>query len=242
MSQLPNAPLVEVIFETRWPVKTQEELNKCLYLHGDLYAVIKDFYPKRELLIPSAVPMEAYNGKPAHRFRAEDNYPLVQVGPGILTVNTIDEKYDWEKYRDWVLEANQNFLNVYDTSSFKKLDLSLRYIDFLPFEFEKENVFEFLEKKLHISLQQGFFQDQKGSSPDLNLGFHFNTDFGLFHVSINRGIIKNEVGILLEYHIQHSCKPDINELKGWLSGAYQLCSDTFKKMTAGDLYEAFNQQ
>ncbi len=42
MSKLPNAPLVEVIFELRWKVDKNDELVKCQYLHGDLFAKVKE--------------------------------------------------------------------------------------------------------------------------------------------------------------------------------------------------------
>ncbi|MBV6460184.1 MAG: hypothetical protein HJHJAOHD_00286 [Flavobacteriales bacterium] len=101
MSKLPNAPLVEVIFELRWKVTDKEELTKCQYLHGDLYASIKDIYNFREALVAPEVPMELYLNIPAHRFRvAQNNYPLVQVGPGLLTLNTIDSKYNWEEFEE----------------------------------------------------------------------------------------------------------------------------------------------
>jgi len=44
MSKLPNAPLIEVIFEPRWKVTDKEKLSKCQYLHGDLLSSIKDVY------------------------------------------------------------------------------------------------------------------------------------------------------------------------------------------------------
>ena len=37
--------------------------------------------------------------KEAYRFRAAENgYPIYQLGPGFLSVHTIDEKYEWDKY------------------------------------------------------------------------------------------------------------------------------------------------
>jgi len=99
MSKLPNAPLIEVIFELRWEIKQKSDLTKYQYLIGDLYSSIKGDFPIRESLAPPEIPTEILINNPAHRFRSDKNqYPLVQVGPGLLTLNTTDENYFWNDF------------------------------------------------------------------------------------------------------------------------------------------------
>ncbi len=80
MSKLPNAPLIEVIYELRWDVKDEQDLGKFQYLHGDLYAAKKIEYPLREILISVDVPVGLLINNPVYRFRSKENYPLFQLG------------------------------------------------------------------------------------------------------------------------------------------------------------------
>lgn len=242
MSKLPNAPLLEVIFELKWSVESQEELNKCQYLHGDIYAKIREKYPYRELLVPAIVPIEAYRHQPAHRFRvARNDYPLVQVGPGILTINTTDEKYEWKEYKQWVLEAVHNLIEVYPFSVNIPLSLSLRYFDFLPFNFREQDVYKFLSENLHTVVQQQFF-DNSSLPLSVNVNFNYATEFGEFLVNITKGSNKGKEGLILQFNMSNKdVSPDESQIQKWLDDAYQICSNTFKNMTKGKLYETFNK-
>jgi len=71
MSKLPNAPLLEVIFELRWKITNKNDLAKYQYLHGDLYSILKNSYHFRESLAPVEIPVEVLINKPIHRFRKE---------------------------------------------------------------------------------------------------------------------------------------------------------------------------
>ena len=72
MSKLPNAPLLEVIFEIKWDITNKSDIAKFQYLHGDLYSNLKDKYFYRESLLPSEVPFEMVKGMPVYRFRKEE--------------------------------------------------------------------------------------------------------------------------------------------------------------------------
>jgi uncharacterized protein (TIGR04255 family) len=242
MSRLSNAPLLEVIFELKWSVESEEELNKCQYLHGDLYAKIREKYPHRELLVPAIVPIETYRHQPAHRFRVVSNgYPLVQVGPGILTVNTTDKKYEWKEYKQWILEAVSNLIEVYSFNTNTLLFLSLRYFDFLSFNFNEQDVYKFLSKYLHTDIQQEFY-DNASLPLSTNINFNYATEFGEFLVNITKGINRGKEGLILQFNMSNkNINPDVSQIQKWLDEAHQICSDTFKNMTKGKLYETFHK-
>ncbi|MDZ4758427.1 MAG: TIGR04255 family protein, partial [Bacteroidota bacterium] len=153
MSKLPNAPLVEVIFELRWKVDKNDELVKCQYLHGDLFAKVKETYTYREALIASDMPLEFCRNLPTHRFRvAKDEYPLIQIGPGVMTVNTIDSKYIWEDYETQIINTTKNLIDdVYKFRPEQNITLILQYFDILEFSFSEEDVYSFLSDNLNIS-------------------------------------------------------------------------------------------
>jgi len=131
MSRLPKAPLIEVIFELRWNSLDQNDQ----YLHGDLYPLIKDRYPHREALGFSGAGFPNGGiiiGGPTHRFRtAPNDYPLVQIGQGVLTVNTIDAKYSWKEYETWITDVLKNFSEIYSLKESQNVRLTLQYIDLI---------------------------------------------------------------------------------------------------------------
>lgn len=89
MSKLPKAPLVEVVFELRWEIAEKADLMQVEYLYGDIYAELKDKYPHRERILPIEIPVDLTVNKPVFRYRANKNsYPLIQLGPGLITLNT----------------------------------------------------------------------------------------------------------------------------------------------------------
>ncbi|HPH00719.1 MAG TPA: TIGR04255 family protein, partial [Tenuifilaceae bacterium] len=89
MSKLPKAPLVEVVFELRWQIINKVDLSKIPYLYGDIYSQLKNKYPFRESIVPPEIPIDILINQPVHRFRtAPNDYPLFQVGTGIITLNT----------------------------------------------------------------------------------------------------------------------------------------------------------
>ncbi len=89
---LRNPPLVEALVEVRW-----ELVEKAPGVHfdphyqfllGTFRESLNEEYPFHEPLPTSALPDEITGGQVKHRFRAaKDAWPLVQIGPGIMTVN-----------------------------------------------------------------------------------------------------------------------------------------------------------
>ncbi len=118
MSKLPKAPLVEVVIELRWQITNKDELAGIQYLYGDIYNELKGKYPYRESILPVEFPMEMTINQPVHRFRTEKGgYPLVQAGPGILTLNTINSIYFWDTLYNDAGELIEKFFNVYTLNS-----------------------------------------------------------------------------------------------------------------------------
>lgn len=241
MSKLPKAPLIEVIFELRWSI-TPQEIQEIQYLHGDLYPLIKDTYPFRETL--QSIPIEFLVSAPTHRFRtAANDYPLVQVGPGLLTINTTDAKYFWEEYEKQVLDVVERLRQVYTFKDSYNVKLVLQYIDLIKFDFEKEDIIKFLYENLNITIKQGFYKDNQ-ITKNLSLGLGFENELGLLNVSINRGKnSRNEEGIAIQTNLtSRVVKPEIKTIKEWLHSAHELCSTSFKEMTKGALYDSFSKK
>lgn len=241
MSKLPNAPLLEVIFELRWQVKSKSDLTKYQYLVGDLYSSIKGDYPTRESLAPPEVPIDILINNPVFRFRkGEKQYPLVQVGPGLLTLNTTDEKYFWSDFYDCADKLNDNFFKVFpvDDESFKP---SLMYLDFFSFDFSRKNVNDHINELFDINVKQGFIDDKSLNPFNLDLGFFYETSLGNLSVTLKKGQNgRKENGIVMKTTL-HGKKDmtNSNDILAWLNNAHDFVSDVFKKITKGQLYNSF---
>lgn len=249
MSKLPKAPLVEVVFGLKWQVK-KSEIEKYRYFSGDFHGIIKNSYPERKALIPDGIPLPLYLNNPSHKFSSSNAlYPAIQIGPGVLTVNTIDEFYYWEDYRKHISKAvNSLFKIIKEFSDIEHVHLYLDYIDFLPFDFTAKNVFQYLKKFLHVDLSQSFYNQEEVD--DLNLMFEFRNPIGSLNIEFSRGLIKEDgndereqrlEGIMINTSaISGSFSPTIDEILNWADKAHDLCSQTFKEMTKGELYQSFS--
>jgi uncharacterized protein (TIGR04255 family) len=238
MSKLPKAPLVEVVIELRWKITSKKELAGVQYLYGDLYNELKRKYPFRESILPVEVPMEMTLNQPVHRFRAEKGgYPLLQVGPGIITLNTIDAKYYWETFFEDAKELIQTFHTIYSTNN--TVAPAILYIDFFPFDFGGNNVHKYINQHFNITFGQSFFETEKFPS-DFNMGFAYNIDLGDLRVNFQKGKNQNNEGILLQTRIngKHAAL-DFENINNWLNEAHEILSKLFKQLTAGELYESF---
>ena len=101
---LENKPLVEAIFELKWNLQESESGTRTdphyKLLVGRIYEKIKDEYPFHEQLPTATMPDELVGYVIQHRFRKNENeWPLIQIGPGIITLN--DTKgYTWDNFKE----------------------------------------------------------------------------------------------------------------------------------------------
>lgn len=240
MSKLPKAPLIEVIFEIKWTVPGNKEAQEVQYLHGDLYPLLKSEYPYREAVNPF-VPADLLMHVPTHRFRtAANDYPLIQVGPGLVTINTVDSKYFWDEYETRVLDVIEKLQRVYPLQNQHNVHLVLQYIDLIRFDFQHGDVLNFLEENLNISIKQGFYRP-KTVAGNLLLILNFPTELGALNVNIGRGKDNQGFdGIAINTSIVSGIiKPERVVLKDWLTKSHEYCSTIFKDMTRGKLYDSF---
>lgn len=237
MSQLPNAPLLEVIFELRWNILIKEELQKWQYLHGDLYNLIKDKYPHRELIGPP-VPVEMMLGNPVHRYRvAENDYPLVQLGPGILTVNTNDKNYSWNEYLKEIVNVIQKLFKLHKPSG--DVSLNLQYVDFLTFAYSDSDILEFLSKNLKIDLRQHFYKS-KSNPFVVDLGLEYKIGDDILSIVLNTGANNDVEGMILRTIVKgDKINSEIDAIIEWIENSHKVSSQLFKDMTTGDLYNHF---
>jgi len=244
MSKLPNAPLLEVIFELSWNVNTSTEREKFQFLLGDIYFQLKDEYPKRIALQPPIIgfelPIEVLANKPMYRFIKNDFYPIYQIGPGLLSVNTVDSVYFWKDFESEILNILEKFSLSYDFEPNTNLNIALKYIDFYEFDF-KNDAFSFLKENLHLDINQNIRTLQDGNPIFVNFGTGYKNNIGVYNIIINPGVIHQKgEGFIVETNIvSQTNSSELNNISPWLMQAHSILSENFIKMTEGKMYESF---
>lgn len=252
--ELSNKPLLEAIFELKWKLKEISEGVKVdpnyKLLLGMIYDRIKDEYPYYEELPTATMPDEMAGHVIQNRFRTNENeWPVFQIGPGIITVNDT-QGYVWDDFQKRINDIIGILHEVYPNSeeNLKFESVSLRYLDSIEFNFENNNIFDFLkdEMKTHVKFYDKLF-DGTGveSSP---LGFDFKTSFvcnnpkGAMFLRFGRVNINSSDNLMWETMVKslYGDTPQKQEdLEVWVNEAHDLTDDWFFKLIDGNLMRRF---
>jgi uncharacterized protein (TIGR04255 family) len=251
--ELKNKPLVEAIFEIRWALQ-QKAPGMALDPHyrlllGRLYDKLQTQYPEHEQLETANIPDEMAGHVVQHRFRAGPNdWPLVQLGPGVFTVNDT-HKYKWADFRARVVDGRAKLYDAYPKPEELRVEnLTLRYIDAVELDYQASSVFDFLQDKLKVSilLPKDLFQGtgvQPVPQHFLSHQMYRSTEPpGVIQLRFATGQQSGKAALIWETAFQ-SASEDLPTMPGgceaWLDQAHTLVNDWFFKMIEGDLYRRF---
>jgi uncharacterized protein (TIGR04255 family) len=265
-SFLPNAPLIEVVFELRW--KLQGDLGTPAPFWIDPgYPILAGNF---------TIAAEKYGFKiakkmsqdtimlPAHSigmrfYRTEDRpFPLWQIGPGIFASNE-SAAYTWPDFKKLTVDGVKAALSSYPKIKefgIKPIHMELRYVDSFdstfithqdPLKFINEN------SSLKIDLPSFFKKGSIGKSPNANLLFEFpisNLKNSTFIVRIANAMVKDRKSILLESKVIAKADPinfgktqasQLKFISNWLEDAHSFTSPFFKEFVAPSLIEQFKR-
>lgn len=250
---LKNKPLVEVIFEMRWEIPEQKQgINtdtSYKILIGTLFQNVKDKFSYIETLPASSIPDQLSNYLVQYRYRSsKDRWPLIQIGPGIITFNDT-EGYTWEDFQRGISYLVENFFSVYpEIAKININDVKIRYIDSIEFDYESSNILEFLNDKLktniklNCSLFEGTQVDKQPLALDINSVFKTEKPPGIISLRFARGKRSGKDILLWETTVQ-SIRDDApknrEDIHAWLEKAHWLTDDWFFKLIEGDLHKRF---
>lgn len=254
-TELKYKPLVEAILEIRWklqelPQKTFTDPNYKILL-GRLFDRLQLDYPEYEQLPSANVPDELVPFSVQHRFRvSKKSWPLVQVGPGILTVNSTSD-YKWNDFRPRVINAINTFFNAYPKPDDLVIsNLLLRYIDAVEVDYIENDAFSFLKDKLkvNISLPDDLFSSI-GNVKKKPVSFSFESTYsseippGRITIRFSTGQ-KNSTSALIWETTMQSAGIDLpampNGFENWFISAHDLADDWFFKLIDGELKRRFS--
>lgn len=251
---LKNKPLIEAIFELRWGLEERGPGIKIdpnyRILIGRIYDRLKEEYPYHEQLPTATIPDEIAGYVVQHRFRrGQDMWPLVQIGPGIMTVNDT-EGYTWSDFKKRAIQAVDALFEAYPSTqmNLKISSTLLRYIDAINFDFAKNDIFAFLAKhmKIELNLNPKLFDnttvDKLPLGLDYRVSFRCSRPKGIIHLRFARGKKKDSDALIWETMVQSSSgdapvnKPEIAK---WLEHAHYITDDWFFKLIEGELLRRF---
>ena len=221
-------------------------------LLGRFFDRMHDSYPAHEPLPAASVPDEMAAYVVQHRFRARpDGWPVVQLGPGVLTVNETDA-YEWPDFQRRCEAAVEDLVNAYPVRADLHIDtLTLRYIDARVFDYERDDILGFLASKMktRVSLpgDATFFDDEalvpNPSSINLQLSFPHSKPDGTATIRLATGNKKAEKALVWETLVS-SAGPQVPSIPegfpNWLTSAHGITHDWFFKLIEGELEKEFS--
>jgi len=166
-----------------------------------------------------------------------------------MTVNET-AGYTWDTFKPLCENAVKYLFAAYpDKNNLKTQDITLRYIDAVDVDFERENIFSFLEKKMKttISLPENLFAGTDiGTNP---IGFNWQVSFfhkkvGNITLQFGMGVSNNKPSLIWETLIQSTSNtlPAIpSDFPDWLEDAHNITHDLFFKLIEGELKERFSK-
>ena len=253
--KLQHAPLVEAILEIKWKLLEQSpgvsvDPNYKI-LVGRLYDRLEKNFPFHEPLPTASMPDDMFPYVVQHRFRlGKGKWPLVQIGPGIVTLNYADESYGWDDFESRSISLLDTLFSVYPNPA-EDLSINnivLRYIDAIPFDFSKNDVSHFILENLKINLAfpSEFLSipqiQQKPSKIDLNFAFPITNPKGRINLRFATGTSDDTKALIWETIVQ-SNQTDLPSLpigfKDWLSAVHDITHNVFFKLIEGPLMERF---
>lgn len=207
-------------------------------------------YPVIEDLPTTQVHPEINHFAPRHRLRKEQNgYPLLQVGPGIVTLNEA-KNYSWANFRAGILRLIDAVMELYPTPSFPLnfIKCEMRFLNGIRFDLMKEHPLTFLKEKLHLGIEPApeFFAsggfEEKPHSVNLDLAYPCKHPMGHLALSAHLGQMDGKSAYLLQSMIQSNGEmvpADKDAFEGWLKESHETLEHCFQCFCQGALMEKF---
>lgn len=247
-ARLKNAPLKEAVFELFWdspldktgfPVDQEFDLSQGIFAKE-----ISSIFPLHKRIMPFNIPpsIKIY-GNPVHQFwKSELGWPVVQFGPGVLTVNDTDKNYSWDdNFRQNIITAIEILFKSYkEKLIFKRV--SLRYIDSVELQSKLDSGVTFLKENFKSEIINKF------DPPGETVGFNINQVFKVLndsqvHLNIQTATnnINGKPALVWITLIEKLNKSNKEEILQWIDEAHKICSDLFIQTLNEEFYESFNK-
>ena len=253
--RLKHPPMIEALVEIKWELTERSSAGyydpHYQLLLGSFYDKIKSRYPYHEPLPTSEVPDDVTGRMVKHRFRtAKNEWPLVQIGPGVITVNETGKYDTFEVFKPRVIEVIGALFDCHpNTDDLKISSLQIRYIDAVEFDYYESNICDFLTDKMHIESKIPECLTISGNTEELPISFALGTVLrckeppGNATLKINTGHRLKQRAVIWN-QIFESSGEDVpkmpDEFEDWIDKAHKIIHAWFDGIIEGDLKEGFN--
>jgi hypothetical protein len=136
--RLPQAPLIEVVFELRWQLVGTSGIPLQLHSDPGLFPLLHEFAKQADKLgfnmrQDMSPPEQTVGYAIVHRYRSKESpeFPLLQVGPGIFAANQ-GPLYQWSEFKELVSKGLKALLTSYPrlpAFPLNPVHIELRYLD-----------------------------------------------------------------------------------------------------------------
>jgi uncharacterized protein (TIGR04255 family) len=265
---LQERPLVEAWLELRWeleftgpPQLASDPMHPFRkdpffpFALGTFYNQIKDRFGYKQDLPAAIAPDDALPYVVRHQFRvAEGEWPVLQLGPGVATVN-FTHPYTWKIFEEEALYLRTQLIEAYSDTELVPNAAYLRYRNAIPCQYSSSNPLEFLRENLNTSISLPEHIPGRVSLSEFPSGVNISLNFKLTEpvatatLYIATGTKKTaddqeEEQIIFELRVASSEKDapsfiDEREFSNWLNAAHAVIHEWFFSLIKGSLREAF---
>jgi uncharacterized protein (TIGR04255 family) len=253
-----KAPLVEVIAEVHWELKPLNSTpNASIDPYFDLFkeSFIKNTegrFLSREPLVPNEIPVEFLADQPHLRLRPrKGGWPLVQIGPGVMTANIIPKYNGWTEFAAFLRSSLNDLYASYPLSA-QTLHITrthLRYIDVFNESHGLADFGEFVESGLGISVPIRSEVLEKSASVTPKITFSTDSRFlnkspvgSSTRIKINPGQADGKNAVVVEFHCDALANDDMQTAEGlssWFDQAHDALHIAFEGTVSSELKAKF---
>lgn len=246
MKKLPKAPLQEVILEVKWEMQmdpssgflTDPGFQLAL---GKFHQSIQNDFPLNTQKFNNDIPIHILGQQTLYQFwRAKDTWPVIQIGPGISTINEVEKSYKWEKSFYPLIENTLEKLDQAYQGNMLYNSFALRYINAVKVsDFAFTDWSSFFKKHINFYFSNGF------NASDAVAGFSFDQTFNLEDNTSLKVIFSsgnNQQGELMFFWqivVLENTSFSKDLLFSRIQKAHDITSEKFRDVCKKDFYESF---
>jgi uncharacterized protein (TIGR04255 family) len=206
-----------------------------------------------EPIVPSEIPREILSYKPLFRYRGgKDEWPLYQIGPGIMTANIVPPYEGWPKFFPVISEGLKALYQSYPSAErhLRPSVLRLIYINAFGPEHGYDNQRDFLQGglKFNISPPADLNQYIEEASASVTSTF----DFKLKHlansfatVRISHGVSRDNPALIVENIIHRNVGPiklSAQDIEDWFGKAHDSNHHLFETYITDRTRQSFGKR
>lgn len=265
---LVKTPLEEAWITIRWQLKKygpsdgfqkDEEFPIAL---GNFAKEVQNRFTHRVAKKENEAPLDFLPYIPRYQFRVNGNngWPLVQLGPGIATLN-YTYMYNWSSFLNDALFLREKLLIAYQNVKLKPESISLKYRNAFGYNYKKNDLLSFLREKLNfeVRMPEGIPGKEILNSSALDINFSTVFDIkepkaqGIFTLVTGYKTVKNKEGNeQKEEHLINDIEiiskgdncPDYYDetaFKKWVDEAHKIATEWFFSLIKGDLLKSYTK-